>query len=144
MHKSVILIGAVAALGACGQSSDNAAATNSATNTAAAEAAKPAYCFFKDKETKDWAAKAGADGNVVVTGKAYREDARYKAALGPATVSGANAEIAPTITTNDTGFAAPGDWWTVNATIPNSQAVTTVTVKCGDKTLATLTIPRTK
>lgn len=144
MHKSVILIGAVAALGACGQSSDNAAATNSATNTAAAEAAKPAYCFFKDKETKDWAAKAGADGNVVVTGTAYREDARYKAALGPATVSGTNAEIAPTITTNDTGFAARGDWWTVNATIPNSQAVTTVTVKCGDKTLATLTIPRTK
>lgn len=144
MHKSVILIGAVAALGACGQSSDNAAATNSATNTAAAEAAKPAYCFFKDKETKDWAAKAGADGNVVVTGTAYREDARYKAALGTATVSGTNAEIAPTITTNDTGFAAPGDWWTVNATIPNSQAVTTVTVKCGDKTLATLTIPRTK
>ncbi len=144
MHKSAILIGAVAALGACGQSSDNAAATNSATNTAAAEAAKPAYCFFKDKETKDWAAKAGADGNVVVTGKAYREDARYKAALGPATVSGAHAEIAPTITTNDTGFAAPGDWWTVNATIPNSQAITTVTVNCGDKTLATLTIPRPK
>ena len=144
MHKSVILIGAVAALGACGQSSDNAAATNSATNTAAAEAAKPAYCFFKDKETKDWAAKAGADGNVVVTGTAYREDARYKAALGPATVSGARAEIAPTVTINDTGFAAPGDWWEVSATIPNSQAVTTVSVKCGDKTLATLTIPRTK
>jgi hypothetical protein len=144
MHKSIILIGAVAALGACGQSSENAAGNNSAANAASAETPRPAYCFFKDKETKDWAAKAGKDGNVVVTGKAYREDARYKAALGPSTVNGASAEIAPTVTINDTGFAAPDDWWAVSATIPNSQAVATVTVKCGDKTLATLTIPRTK
>ena len=144
MQKSIILIGAVAALGACGQSSENAAANNSAENAAAAEAPKPAYCFFKEKETKDWAAKAGKDGNVVVTGKAYREDPRYKATLGPATVSGASAEVAPTVTINDTGFAAPENWWAVSATIPNSQAVSTVTVKCGDKTLATLTIPRAK
>jgi hypothetical protein len=144
MHKSIILIGAVSALGACGQSTENAATDNGAANAAAAEAPRPAYCFFKDKETKGWAAKAGKAGTVVVTGKAYREDARYKAALGPATVSGASAEIAPTVTINDTGFAAPDNWWDVSATIPNSQAVTTVTVKCGDKTLATLTIPRTK
>jgi hypothetical protein len=143
MHKSIILIGAAAGLSACGQSSDNAAANNAA-NAAAAETARPAYCFFKDKETKDWAAKAGKDGNVVVSGKAYREDARYKTALGPATVSGANAEIAPTVTINDTGFAAPDNWWPVSATIPNSQAVATVTVKCGDKTLATLAVPRAK
>ena len=144
MQKSIILIGAVAALGACGQSSENAAANNSAENAAAAEAPKPAYCFFKEKETKDWAAKAGKDGNVVVTGKAYREDPRYKATLGSATVSGASAEVAPTVTINDTGFAAPENWWAVSATIPNSQAVSTVTVKCGDKTVATLTIPRAK
>jgi len=144
MHKSIILIGAAAALGACGQSSENGAANNSAANGAAAETPRPAYCFFKDKETKDWAAKAGKDGNVVVSGKAYREDSRYKAALGPATVSGSSAEIAPTVTINDTGFAAPDNWWSVSATIPNSQAVSTVMVKCGGKTLATLTIPRTK
>lgn len=144
MHKSIILVGVVAALGACGQSSENAATNNSAANAAAAETPRPAYCFFKDKETKDWAAKAGKDGNVLVTGKAYREDARYKATLGTATVSGTTAEIAPTVTINDTGFAAPDDWWKVSATIPNSQAVSSVTVKCGDKTLATLTIPRAK
>jgi hypothetical protein len=144
MHKSIIMIGAVAALGACGQSSENAAANNSAANAAAAEAPKPAYCFFKDKETKDWAAKAGKDGNVVVTGKAYREDPRYKATLGTATVSGTTAQIAPSVTVNDTGFAAPDNWWAVSATIPNSRTVTTVTVNCGDKTLATLTIPRPK
>ena len=144
MHKSIFLIGAVAALGACGQSSENAAANNSAANAAAAETPRPAYCFFKDKETKDWAAKADKDGNVVVSGKAFREDARYKAALGPATVSGTGAEIAPTVTVNDTGFAAADNWWAVNATIPNSQAVATVTMKCGDKALATLAVPRAK
>ena len=144
MHKSIILIGAVAALGACGQSSENATANNSAANAAAAETPRPAYCFFKDKETKDWAAKADKDGNVVVGGKAFREDPRYKATLGPATVSGAGAEIAPTVTVNDTGFAAADNWWPLSATIPNSQAVADVTVKCGDKTLATLTVPRAK
>jgi len=142
MRNSIVVAAAVS-LAACGQSPDNGG-TNAAANSAAAEKPRPAYCFFKDADMKEWKAAVDKDGNVVVTGKAYREDARYKAALGPATVSGTTAEIAPTITTNDTGFAAPGDWWAVSATIPNSQAVATAIVKCGDKTLATLTIPRTK
>jgi hypothetical protein len=143
MRKLISLFGVTAALAACGQSSDDAAANESA-NSAAAETPRPAYCFFKDKEAKDWKAKADKSGNVVVTGRAYREDPRYKAVLGPATVSDATAEIAPTVTVNDTGFAAPDNWWAVSATIPNSQTVATVTVKCGAKTLATLTVPRAK
>jgi hypothetical protein len=132
-----------AGLVACGQSSDESS-TNAASKTSAPEEPKPAYCFFQDSETKGWAAKLDKEGNVVVSGKAYREDARYKALLSPATVSGATAEVAPTISQNDTGFAAPGNWWDVSETIPDSQAVETVAVKCGDKTLATLTVPRKK
>ena len=77
---------------------------------------------------------------MVVTGKAYREDSRYKAYLAPATVSGSTAEVAPTIGPNDTGFGAPGDWWSVSETIPASQGVQTVVVKCGDETLAKLEV----
>lgn len=143
MRKSIILLGAAAGLAACGQSTDNAA-NNAGANMAAAEKPKPAYCFFKDNETKEWKAKADKDGNVVVSGKAYREDARYKALLSPATVSGTTAEVAPTIGQNDTGYAAPDNWWEVTQTIPGSQAVTSVTVKCGEATVATLSVPRTK
>ena len=136
MRNSTMLFGAAAALAGCGQSSDNAASTN----TAAVSKPRPAYCFFKDSETKNWAAKPDKSGNVVVTGKAYREDSRYKAYLAPATVSGSTAEVAPTIGPNDTGFGAPGDWWSVSETIPASQGVQTVVVKCGDETLAKLEV----
>jgi hypothetical protein len=143
MRRSIVFV-AAAVLAGCGQSADNRQ-DNSTSNAASAQKPKPAaYCFFKDSETKDWKAKADKSGNVVVTGKAYREDPRYKALIGPATVSGATAEVAPTITQNDTGFAARDNWWDVSETIPNSQSVTTVTVKCGDETLATLTVPRKK
>jgi hypothetical protein len=140
MRKTLFLLGAAAGLAACGQSSDNSAVNNSSANTAAVEKPKPAYCFFKDSETKGWAAKRGKDGNIIVTGKAYREDARYKALLGPPTVTGTTVEIAPTITVNDTGYGAVDSWWDVKATIPNSAAVDTVEVKCGDKTLAELKV----
>lgn len=142
MYRSIILMGAAAGLAACGGTAENSASNEAASNKVAPKAA--AYCFFKDENTKDWKAKADKDGNVVVTGKALAEDARYKAVMAPATISGTSAEIAPTITTNDTGFAAPGNWWSVSATIPNSQALTSVTVKCGDETLATLSISRKK
>ena len=144
MRKHIMLLGISAALVGCGQSADTGAANNVSANRAAAEKPKPAYCFFKDAETKGWSAKADKAGNVVVTGKAFREDPRYKALLSPATVNGTSAEVAPTIGPNDTGFAAPENWWTLSETIPNSQAVETVTVKCGDETLATLKVPRKK
>jgi hypothetical protein len=140
MRKSFCLFGA-ALLAGCGQSTENTAATNSSANAAAAEKPKPAYCFFKDSETKGWAAKRGKDGNITVTGKVYREDSRYKAVLNPATVSGSKAEIAPTITVNDTGYGAENNWWDVKATIPNSSAVDTVDVTCGAKTVAELKVP---
>lgn len=142
MRKSIILLGAAAGLSACGSSSENAA--SNAVNASLAAKPKTAYCFFKDPETKGWKAKPDKDGNVVVTGKALAEDARYKAVMAPATISGTSAEIAPTITTNDTGFAAPGNWWELSETIPNSQALTNVSVKCGDETLAHLSVPRKK
>jgi hypothetical protein len=144
MPKSIIVTaGAAALLASCGQSNDNASG-NEAVNTAAAQAPKPAYCFFKDSETKGWAAKADKSGNVVVSGKVYREDSRYKALLSPATVSGSTAEVAPTIGPNDTGYGARDNWWSVSETIPNSQSVTAVTVKCGEETVASLTVPRKK
>ena len=141
MRKTLILLGTAAGLAACGQSTENATANNAAANTAAAEKRKPAYCFFKDSETKGWAAKRGKDGNITVTGKVYREDSRYKAVLNPATVSGTTAEIAPSITVNDTAYGAPDNWWDVKATIPNSAAVDTVDVTCGAKTVAELKVP---
>ena len=146
MHKAFITATAAAAalLAGCGQASDKSAPESAPAN-AAAPAPKPAaYCFFKPSETKDWKATVDDSGNVVVSGKAYREDSRYKAVLSPATVSGAGAEVAPTIAPNDTGFAARDNWWDVTETIPNSQAVDTVTVKCGDETVATLSVPRKK
>ena len=141
MRKTLYLLGAAAGLAACGQSSDNSAANNATANTAAVEKPKPAYCFFKDSETKGWAAKRGKDGNITVTGKVYREDSRYKAVLNPVTVTSTTAEIAPTITVNDTGYGAVDNWWDVKATIPNSAVIETVDVKCGAKTLAELKVP---
>ena len=143
MRRSIMIAWVSAGLAACGQSADESS-TNAAANAAAPEKPKAAYCFFKDAETKEWAAKLDKDGNVVVSGKAYREDARYKALLSPATVTGTSAEFEPTIGQNDTGYAAPGNWWDVSETIPNSQAVETVAVKCGGQTLAALTVPRKK
>jgi len=144
MRNYIMILGAAAGLGACGQSSSQTAANEEAANAAAPQKPKPAYCFFKDSETKDWKGTLDKDGNVVVTGKAYREDPRYKAVLSPATVSGAAAEVAPTIAQNDTGYAAPDNWWSLSQTIPNSQAVDTVVVKCGDATLASIKLDRKK
>ena len=138
MRSLLIAAGAVL-LASCGRPGDEAA------NQAAANAAQPkkkaTYCFFKDSETKGWAAARGKDGNIVVKGKAYRSDPRYQALLGPATVTGTTAEISPSIQQNATGYAAPDDWWDVTATIPNSATVDTVTVSCVAKTLASLKVP---
>ena len=140
MRKTVILFGAAISLAACRQSADNKEANNAAANSAASEKPRPAYCFFKDSETKAWKVKVDRDGNVVVSGKAYRQDSRYKVVLSPATVTGNSAELSPTIVINDTGFGAPENWWDVSATIPNSAAVTSVTVSCGARTLAKLDV----
>jgi len=133
--RIVLIASAAAMLLGCGKSDKTA-------NEAAAEPVKKkvAHCFFKDSETKGWAASRGKDGNIKVKGKAYRSDSRYQAVLGPPEVAGTMVSIAPTITQNMTGFGAEDDWWEVTATIPNSAAVDTVTVNCGAKTLATLPV----
>lgn len=127
-----------AVLGACGQSSEESAANQAAS---AKPEKKTPYCFFKDAETKEWTARRGDDGNIVVEGKAYRSDSRYKAVLGDAVVSGTRAEVRPSITVNDGAYAAPGNWWDVSATIPDSATVDTVDVLCGAKTVAELKVP---
>ena len=135
--KRLILMAGTAALCGCGQSNDNA------TQAAAVHPKKPRppYCFFKDSETKDWKASRDKDGNIVVKGKAFRLDSRYKAVLLPPVVTGSSAEIRPSITVNDTGFGAPDNWWDLSATLPNSGAVDAVEVRCGDKTVADLKVP---
>ncbi|MFL6727906.1 MAG: hypothetical protein ACJ8FS_15530 [Sphingomicrobium sp.] len=137
MRKAMLVIG-TAALAACGQSGET---SNQAAVAKMQPKKRPAYCFFKDSETKGWAASRGKDGNITVKGKAYREDPRYKAVLGPPSVTATSAEIAPTIGVNDTGYAAADNWWDVKATIPNSAAIESVIVRCGQKTIADLTVP---
>jgi hypothetical protein len=144
MRKLILLLG-TAALAACGQPNSNPAANQAEAKQTGANTAqpkpKPAYCFFKDSETKGWKASRDKDGNILIKGKAYRLDPRYKALLGPPMVAGPSAEITPTITVNDTGYAAPDNWWDVKAVIANSAAVDTVVVRCGAKVIATLKVP---
>ena len=137
MRQFIVLLG-TACLAGCGQGGETA------NQTAAPAKQKTPYCFFKDADTKGWTASVDAQGNVVVEGKAYRSDGRYKALLGQPKVSGAKAEVWPTVTVNDTGHSAPDNWWDVSLTIPGSAAVETVDVRCGKKVLASLAVPRKK
>lgn len=140
MRKSLFVLGAAGLMTACGQSNSNNATANQATATAKPKT-KPAYCFFKDDELKGWTAKRGKDGNITLKGKAHVSDPRYKAVLSTPDLGGTMATISPTIAQNDTGYGAPADTWDVAATIPNSAAITTVTVTCGAKTFAQLQVP---
>lgn len=143
MRNFTILLALAAGLAACGQSADDDASNAAANATAtAAKPERPPYCFFKDSETKGWKASIGKDGNVVVTGKAYRSDSRYIAEIGKVEIAGTTATVRPTINPNTTGYGAPDNWWDVTKTIPDSAAIETVMVKCGAKTVATLAVPR--
>ena len=141
MRTTLVLIGAAFALVGCGRSSNDATANEAQANAAQPKKKKPAHCFFKEAETKDWTTSRDRDGNITVKGKAYRSDPRYKALFQPAVITGTSAELSPTITTNDTGYAAPENWWDVKTTIPNSAAIQTVTVTCGARTLAQFSVP---
>ena len=136
MHRSILL--SVLLVAACNQAAEEPAAN--LAESKAAEPKRPAYCFFKDAETEKWTASRDAQGNVVVKGRAFRSDGRYKAQLGQPVVSGNTATLSPTIVQNS-GYSAPDNWWDVAATIPDSAAVTNVTVACGKKTLAEFTLP---
>lgn len=136
MRFFVCLSAAVLAAGCSDQAAEDAAAN-------AASAAKPEkvpHCFFKDSETEDWALKV-ADGQAVVTGRGFRSDARYKAVLLEPKISGRTAEIRPSISVNDTGFATEDNWWDLKASIP-AAAIDTVEVRCGKKLIASLPLPK--
>jgi hypothetical protein len=136
MRQWILLLSA-AGLSACGQADDQAA--NQAAPAPKHE--KTPYCFFKDAESKGWAAKRSKDGNIVVSGKLYRSDGRYMAVLGEAKIKGTTAELWPSISTNTTGFSMPDGWWDLTATIPNSASIDAVDVKCGKKTFAQFKLP---
>lgn len=143
MRRLILLCGGVM-IAACGQSGDEQSNNQAASNAAAADKPKPAFCFFKDAETKDWKASRDKQGNIVVKGKAYRQDSRYQAVLGAAKISGTTAEISPTIQPNQSGYGAPDDWWDVTSTIAASAPVETVDVTCGAKTIAELKVAAKK
>jgi hypothetical protein len=136
MRQWILLLGA-ANLFACGQGGGEAANQPAA----APKKEKPKYCFFKDTESKGWAAKRGKGGNITLKGKLYRSDGRYMAVLGDPKIIGSTAEYWPTVSTNTTGFSMPDGWWELSATIPASAAIDTVDVKCGQKTFAELKVP---
>ena len=128
MRKSTVLLCGTLLVAACGQSGTESA--NNAVKTAAAETPKVNhYCFFKKDAQKDWSASRDADGNVVVKGKARVDDVRNKADLGQPEVTGTSAKLWLTLAQN-ASYAAKDNWWDVNFTIPDSAAVSEVTVNC--------------
>ena len=127
-------------LAGCGQSSDNLEASQQAPQPKK----KPAYCFFKSEELKGWTVSRDKDKNITLKGQAHVKDPRYIAVLGPPSVNGKNAEIAPSMSQNDTGYGAVDDWWDLSTTIPNSAGLNRVIVRCGNKAIATLEVPQTR
>jgi len=141
MHRSILLLSAYSMLAACGQAAEQP--TNNAAANAVAEVKHPSFCFFKDEETKGWAAKADAAGTVTVTGKAHVKDSRYMAQLGEPEVQGNKARIWLTLGTNTTGWAAnDDDVWDVSARIPAAGAVENVSVMCGKTSIAELALKK--
>ena len=139
MRIDGVFLGLALMLAGCGQQQAGAGG-NAAEPARHKSKPKPKYCFFKEAETSDWRAARDAAGNVVVTGRAYRSDPRYKATIAEMEVAGTTATVRPSITINDTGYAAPGDWWDLKATVPGSATVTVARVECGQRTLATLDV----
>ena len=142
MHRSMIaIVAGAAALAGCGQANEAADASANVAK-AAAPAKKVPYCFFKDENSKGWAASSGKDGNVIVKGKGYVADGRYMAGLKPAEIEGSTASLQLAMPQNDTGYSKTDGWWDISSTIPQSAAVDTVKVLCGAKTVATLEVKR--
>lgn len=98
--------------------------------------AKPPHCFFKDNEAKGWTLKKKGD-RLVISGRAYRSDARYKTVFLEPAIEGRTAIFRPSIAINDTGFATEDNWWDIKGSVPAAN-VDTVEIRCGKKILATL------
>jgi hypothetical protein len=141
MNRSIIVLGAAVSLAGCGQQAQQ---ESNAANTAAAAPAKkhPTYCFFKDADTKGWAASRGADGSIAVNGKVRIEDRRYMGSLSDFDVSGSTAQIWLTMAPNNTGSGVLENWWDVGGTIPGAAAADKVSVMCGKKTIAELPLKK--
>jgi hypothetical protein len=137
----IAIVAGAAALAGCGQANEAADASANVAK-AAAPAKKVPYCFFKDENSKGWAASAGKDGNVIVKGKGYVADGRYMAGLKPAEIEGSTASLQLAMPQNDTGYSKADGWWDISSTIAQSAAVDTVKVLCGAKTVATLEVKR--
>jgi hypothetical protein len=135
--RMMAIAAAAAALAGCNQAAEN----ESANVPAAAQVQHPTYCFFKDAATKGWSGSRDSSGNVTVQGKARLEDRRYMAAIGDSETAGASARLWLTMGPNTTGMGAEDNWWDVKFTVPSSAAVTGVTLLCGKKTVAQLTVP---
>ena len=140
---TITLSAALLMLAGCSEPAAEQPGANEAAANAAAPKRHPTYCFFKDAETKGWRASRDAAGNVAVTGKAHVKDARYQARFSDSDteIDGPNATLWLTIVENR-GYAAPDNWWDVSFAIPDSAAVTAVTLRCGKKTIADLSVPR--
>ncbi len=139
--RTLMLMAAFVGLSACGQSGGRQPAASEATETTAAQKVKhPNYCFFKDANTEGWTASRDKSGNVAVKGKAYLDDSRYKGDLITGEAEGDKATIWLTMAMNSGPYASPDNWWDVSATIPDSAAAKSVSVMCGTKTVAMLTV----
>ncbi len=137
MQRPVIFAAIAALIAGCSPSGEDQAA-----NEAAAQPPpeKPPHCFFKDSETKDWAVRVEGD-RAVVTGRGFRSDARYKAILLDPKVAGGVAVVRPSITTNDTGFAAEGNWWDLKTAVPTA-GIESVEIRCGKALVASLPLAK--
>lgn len=137
MHRFVFAAAVAGLLAGCSPSGEEQAANQAAVKSAPE---KPPHCFFKDSETKDWAVRGEGD-QAVVTGRAFRSDARYKAVLLEPKVEGAVAVVRPSIAINDTGFAAEGNWWDLKAEFP-AAGLESVEVRCGKALIASLPLAK--
>lgn len=137
--RIVVLISAALVVAGCSQSAETNA-TNVAASNASALAKKHAYCFFKDDEMKGWTASREPDGNIRINGKAHVKDPRYKAVIAQWAVGPKKVIVSPSITTNDTGYAKPDDWWDVTAAVPKTASLNAAEVQCGDKVVADLQV----
>ena len=139
--RALLLAGVVAALAGCNQAGENAAG-NVGTNAVASAPKHPTYCFFKDPDTKGWAASRDAAGNISVKGKGHLDDNRYAAELSQPEISGTSASLWLTMGPNTGAYGAPENWWDVKTSIPNSGAIDSVTIMCGTKTVAQLKVAK--
>jgi hypothetical protein len=119
-------------LGGCGKQAEQQSQPNPKA------VVKPPHCFFKDSETKGWKL-AGKGDTLIVTGRAYRSDPRYKTVLLDPVVTGRLAVLRPSIAVNDTGFATIDNWWDLEAKLPRG-SIDRVEIRCGKNLVATLPV----